>query len=452
MKNIKKTFQLSALALALTTGYALAASETVPTAAHNKKLTPVGAELAGNKEGSIPAWAGGLKATAGAVKSDGSLSNPFAADKALFTITAKNVEQYKDKLSPGQLAMFKRYPDTFTMTIYPSRRSASYPEKIYDANSENYGKVTLAAGGNGLTDYVEGVPFLEPKNGLEVAWNHVTRYRGGSFDRQSRNFTVQASGSYQDSLYHDIAHFAPNISGWTPESNILFLYRAKTLAPARLSGEVLLVHETLDQETEARKAWKYLPSIRRVKRAPTVAFDNPRANSQNLKTSDNYDMFNGTPKLYDWELVGKREMYIPYNNYALMDKSIKIEDLIKPGHIKSDLVRYELHRVWEVKATLKKGMRHVYAARTLYMDEDTWQVAVADQYDGQGGLWRVGLGYQVQYNPDLVPWLAGEGFYDLPSGRYVLEGMSVGTKSPAKFNTLAKKKEYTPAAIRRWGK
>ncbi|WP_461536118.1 DUF1329 domain-containing protein [Spongorhabdus nitratireducens] len=453
MKAIKKTFQLSTLALALTTGYALAATDAVPTAAHDKKLTPVGAEIAGNKDGSIPAWTGGLKPSEGAMKADGSLENPFVGEKPLFTITAKNVEQYKDKLTPGQQAMFKRYPDTFTMAVYPTHRTASYPQKIYDASSKNHGAVKLAANGNGLSaEYFEGVPFIAPNNALEVIWNHVTRYRGGSFDRESSNFTVQANGTYQQTGYRDVAHFASNIEGWKPDSNILFYYKSKTLRPARLSGEVLLVHETLDQDAESRKAWKYLPSIRRVKRAPTVAFDNPRSNSQNLKTSDNYDMFNGSPKLYDWELVGKKEIYIPYNNYALMDKSVKVEDLIKPGHLVSDKVRYELHRVWEVKAKLKKGMRHVYSARTLYMDEDTWQVVASDQYDGQGNLWRVGLGYSVQYNPAQVHWLAGEGLYDLPSGRYVLEGMVVDTKGTTEFDTAASKKDYTPAAIRRWGK
>ena len=65
------------------------------------------------------------------------------------------------------------------------------------------------------------------------------------------------------------------------------------MAPARLAGEVLLVQETLDQSIENRRAWVYNPGQRRVRRAPNVAFDNPGTNSDNLRTSDQFDMYNG---------------------------------------------------------------------------------------------------------------------------------------------------------------
>ncbi len=450
MKNAKKLMQLSAVALTLAASVTMNA--TAGTVESSKAmLTPVGAEWAGNKAGTIPAWQGGLDAQAGGLTENGSLQNPFAADKPLFTITKDNIEQYKDKLTAGQLAMFERYPETFSMTVYPTRRSASYPQSVYDDTTANIGRTKLVEGGNGLDSYTSGVPFVQPQNGLEVVWNHLTRYRGGSFDRTSSAILVETDGKYQETVNQDIYHFTSYVKGWKNDQNILFFWKQKTLAPTMRTGEVMMAHETVDQEADERKAWIYLPVIRRTKQAPTLHFDTPRPNTRNAKTSDNYDMFNGSPKLYDWELVGKKEIYIPYNNYKLTDKSLTVADIAQKGHIKSDLVRYELHRVWEVKAKLKPGMRNVYSERTMYIDEDTWQIALADHYNSRGDLWRVGMGFEVQYNPVQVPWLAGEALYDLRSGQYVVEGMTATTSKPIEFNSVASQREYTSSEIRRWG-
>ncbi|MGE5245884.1 MAG: DUF1329 domain-containing protein, partial [Betaproteobacteria bacterium] len=80
-------------------------------------LTPIGAEKAGNKDGTIPAWTGGLcSPPAGWTPAQGYV-DPFASDKVLFTITKANAAQYKDKLAPGALAMLEKY-DTFKMPVY----------------------------------------------------------------------------------------------------------------------------------------------------------------------------------------------------------------------------------------------------------------------------------------------------------------------------------------------
>src|SRR5512135_2794378 len=95
----------------------------------NSDLTPVGAERAGNADGSIPAWTGGLAKTPPVDRKVGYV-DPFAADTPLYTITAKNAEQYKDLLSNGHLALLKRDAKTFKMDVYPTRRSAAYPEEV----------------------------------------------------------------------------------------------------------------------------------------------------------------------------------------------------------------------------------------------------------------------------------------------------------------------------------
>ncbi|MNF54626.1 hypothetical protein D3C84_360600 [compost metagenome] len=162
-------------------------------------------------------------------------------------------------------------------------------------------------------------------------------------------------------------------------------------------------------------------------------------------------MFNGAPDRYDWKLVGKKEIYIPYNNYELASPKLKYDDILKAGHINQDLARYELHRVWVVEATLKAGERHIYAKRRFYVDEDSWSIALSDQYDGRGQLWRVGELMQVHDYKAQVPWYALESLNDLISGRYVVNGMMNEEKKWIRFGVPSSAAKFTPAALRSAG-
>jgi hypothetical protein len=102
-------------------------------------------------------------------------------------------------------------------------------------------------------------------------------------------------------------------------NNKILYFKQAVTAPARLAGGILLVHESMNQVKQPRDAWLYNPGQRRVRRAPQVAYDNPGHRADNMRTSDQLDMFNGAPDRYDWKLVGKREIYVPYNAYKLQD-------------------------------------------------------------------------------------------------------------------------------------
>lgn len=447
MFNTKKLLISSAIALAVSQP-ALAAVSAQEAARLAKDLTPVGAERAGNADGSIPAWTGGM-----AVNAD-RYADPFASEQPLFTITAANADQYKDKLSPGQLAMFEKYPDTYKMNVYPTHRTASLPQNLYDAIGQNATNANLEAGGNGVSNFTEAVPFPIPANGLEVVWNHMTRYRGGSLERTFVQVPVQSNGTFTAVKINEKMAWPTYLKDYdaNKSDNILFYFVQKVEAPARLTGNVLLVHETVDQIKQPRQAWTYNAGQRRVRRAPQIAYDAPGTATDGQRTTDNLDMFNGAPDRYDWKLVGKQELYIPYNSFKLADRGNKYEDILKAGHINSDLPRYELHRVWKVEATLKEGARHVYAKRTFYIDEDTWQASIVDHYDGRGELWRVGEAHQFQYQDAQVPWMTAEALYDLQSGRYLVGSLTNEEGNGFDFTQRFKQKNFTPQAIRRMGK
>ncbi|CAI8760797.1 MULTISPECIES: DUF1329 domain-containing protein [Pseudomonas] len=448
MKITKSLFQAGVLGLSLLATSVMAAVPAAEADKLGKSLTPMGAEMAGNADGSIPAWKP-LPKNAGTVDSKGFLSDPFGSEKPLFTITAQNVEQYKAKLAPGQYAMFKRYPDTFKMPVYPSHRGSTVPDAVFAAIKKNATTTNLVAGGNGLENFDTAVPFPIPKSGLEVIWNHITRYRGGSVTRLVTQATPQTNGSFSLVYFQDQFVFRDKMKDYDPANpgNILFYFKQKVTAPARLAGTVLLVHETLDQVKEPRKAWVYATGQRRVRQAPQVSYDGPGTAADGLRTSDNLDMYNGAPDRYDWALEGKKEMYIASNSYKIDSPTLKYADIIKAGHINQDLTRYELRRVWHVVATLKPGQRHIYAKRDFYIDEDTWQAAVIDHYDGRGQLWRVAEAHAEDYYDKQVPWYALEALYDLQSGRYLALGMKNEEKSAYDFGFSATKSEFQPGNL-----
>src|SRR6267154_1659797 len=400
-------------------------------------LTPLGGEKAGNADGSIPAWTGGLKSAADAgfpnYHSPDHYPDPYANDKPLFTITAANMAQYAAKLTEGHKALFKAYPD-YKMIVYPTHRSGASPERIYEGTKRNATAAKLVPDGNGFTGAINGTPFPIPQNGLEVFWNHVTRYRGVAAGLQVGQAPLTAGGGYTLVNFKEEFYFQYYQPGMTEAAlnNILLFFTQETTGPARL-------------------AWVYNPGQRRVRRAPNVAFDNPGTNSDNLRTSDQFDMYNGSPERYEWKLVGKKEMYVPYNAYRLQDGKLKYGELLQKNHINQDLARYELHRVWVVDATLKSGVSHIYSRRTLYVDEDSWQILAVDCYDTRGQLYRVQEGHAMNYYNLPSLWTDLELVMDLSNGRYLALGLQSEEPKSYDFNIKRTPVDYQPSVLERRG-
>ncbi len=417
-------------------------------------LTPMGAEKAANAAGTIPAWDGGLTRVPTGIthKAHGHYPDPFTADKPQFTINAANMERYKENLSPGQMAMLKQYPN-YKLPVYQTRRTAAYPEAHYRETKDCAGKAKLSTGGNGVTGCTGGTPFPIPKNGLEAIWNMQLHYKGDTFAQHWAQAAVTASGDYALVKFEYEYDLAYGNLGKTPaqrEPNLILNYLQEVTAPARLAGQILLVKETVDQAKEPRSAWTYNPGQRRVRLAPNVAYDNPGTAADGLRTNDDFGMFNGATDRYDWTLVGKKEMYIPYNSYRMTDPKLKYSELLKAGHLNQDLTRYELHRVWVVDAKLKAGTSHIYSRRTFYIDEDSWNVILIDKYDGRGQLWRFAeMHSENWYN---IPMWFGtvEVHHDLQSRRYLAMGLrSEESKIYEPIKRTAA--DYTPQSLRGQG-
>ena len=394
MKTNTKLFDLrlkDVLAVAVLSAFAAgagAATTEQEAARLGKDLTPVGAESAGNKDGSIPEWKGGTP------KAKRKLSDPrvdpYASEKPLFSIDAANVDRYGDKLSAGQIELLKTRKG-YRLDVYPTHRSCGYPDVVNDRTRQNATLAKLTTDGkDNLAQALGGAfPFPIPKNGAEAVWNHRLRWQGtGRIEYYQTNF-INPDGSFYG-LAQDQNVLMP-FSSTTAKSpadvgDIQMKILNVATAPPSRTGEVILAHYFMGNKST--DAWMYFPGQRRVRRLPAFDYDNPIPGYENLETADQYPMFAGALDRYDWKLVGKQEMVIPYNNFKFVEKR-KISEIYLGLYPNRSLMRYELHRVWKVEATVKQGMRHMFAKRAFYFDEDTWMIMEADQYDAQGKLWRV---------------------------------------------------------------
>ncbi len=411
--------------------------------------TPVGAEQGGNG-GAIPAWNGGLSKPQPGYAAGKHHPDPFAGEKPVLQITAANAGRYDDKLSAGLKAMLAKYKD-YRVDVYPTHRTAAFPQRVYDATGKNAGSCKLVGESDGVKGCVgAGFPFPEPKTGAQAIWNHKLKYKGFALQIYNIQAPVTAGGGYNLvrvreeylSPYDKLGNTSDNIN------NIGFFFKQEVLSPARLAGQVILVHESINDKVSPRQAWVYNPGQRRVRRAPNIVYDNPGTASDGLRTNDMYDMFNGALDRYNWKLVGKKEMYVPYNSYKA--KLSKLGDLIKPGHANPDKLRYELHRVWVVEATLKPGMRHINPRRTFYLDEDSYQILQIDHYDGAGKIWRYSEALPIQYYEVPLFWAGAELHYDLKSGRYL--GMFLDNEEkPRNFKYVTAPANYSPQNLRSSG-
>ncbi len=385
-------------------------------------LTPVGAERPGNAEGTIPAWTGGYATPAKDYVAGNGRPDPFIDERPLFSITPANFRQYEDRLPEGQKALFAKYPD-YRMDIYPTHRSAAAPRTVYDNIYLNATRARAAAGGLalGIEGAAGGIPFPIPRNGQEVMWNHLLAFWGPAREDRIQTYVVSSDGVRDlTNQYREVVDFPYYYPGAAPDSFGEFYFKRREISDGHpsLAGRGYIQWMPIDASRHAVEAWQYLPRDRRVRKSPLLSHDTPTPDGGGIESFDDYYIFSGSLDRYDFKLVGKREMYIPYDNNRFHGSPVAA--VAGPRHANPDTLRYELHRVWVVDATLAEGMRHLAPHRRFYIDEDTWFAVYCDAWDAQGSLWKFSHG-TMYLVPDLPAVVLGSEFvYDLQSGGYVL--------------------------------
>ncbi|MDX1497056.1 MAG: DUF1329 domain-containing protein, partial [Salinisphaeraceae bacterium] len=375
--------------------------------------------------------------------------NPYAKEKPLFVVDGSNLGKYESMLSEGHKRLLKQY-DGYKLPVYPTHRSVAYPEAIYKATLANQKTARLID-----PDILEGAqlgfPFRRPVTGNEVIWNHRTRYRGDSMKLPSAQALVMPDGEI--GLGKGLAEvlFAyGNLQnpGEIREGHLLLYYLYRVLEPASVSGLTALAHETTDL-TRGRQVWVSPPGIARLFRLPAnIGYDYPMQGSGGLQFIDQINMYNGGFDKYTWNMLGRKQMLVPYNSFPINSSKLSYKELLTPRHLNQNHARYEVHRVWVVEAETRPGESHKFSRRVFYVDEDAYGILMVDCYDEDGELWRFQEGHSVAHYNVPMTTTSPEVVYDLRDQRYFASVLT-NEEDAAEFNSAKYKESYfIPARVK----
>ena len=452
------------LALALLAGGAMAQRMSPENVARlGKDLNPIGGIKAGSEDGLIPQWTGNVVGLPAGLKWDGpgtTNPDPWPQEQPLFVISADHLDPYRARLSPGQIAMFETYPDTFRMPVYPGHREFAYYPQFYQKVLYNAEHAQLVNDNEGITGFVGGAAFVVPSNGPETIWFTRTTGAFETMDGEYSDIAVFPNGtrSTRRSRFLQESPYASRSNPITAEyeypklgeyAGYIMTYVTE---PARDKGLITSIFEPYDYAKNAREVWRYLPGSRRVRRAPTVGFDTPDGPG-GLKTVDEVRGFNGSMERFDWELLGRQEIFVPYHNYRFDDPSLSYDELLTKFHANPDYMRYELKRVWVAQGTLKAGERHIYGKRRVYVDEDTGFAVITENYDGHGELWKVVLTNNIYDYGGQGYARRAQMYHDLRAGAYIAERL-INDSAPMLYdvNPMKGPAYFSPSNVRKLGK
>lgn len=378
------------------------------------RYTCTGAEMAGTPEGVAPFTGrhlGAMPGMAPTAENGERPQDPYAAEKPLFTITAGNMAKYAEFLTPGQQAMFRKYP-SFRMEVYPSHRDFRYDDAVCHAALHNARNATLearetkdeAAATRSNQWFIDrswlkvhgavpgAVPFPFPKNGKELVWNLFMAPRPSSVMRETDVAAVYPNGNvlwgaqraWNYAPLHDARLRRPAYDG------VAEYRKAETLAPAREAGTITWYTQifSLNDANSIVYLW-HSPDYRH--RRYRLGPDSP----------------------------------IPPTANTITEDEIR---LLTPGHENPDFVRWELRRAWVLDGRLRQKYRHLYPHRTLYIDEDSYQATMSEAFDAKDGIWRFNWANNLYVGGTRTnTWETYSAYYhDLLSGGYTAYDLTQG--------------------------
>ncbi len=411
------------------------------------ELTPVGAIRAGDGE-HVPEWTPYTPHGDKLIREATWVEHRYKDEQPLFVVTKANMAQYADMLSEGHKQLLQRY-DSYKIKVYPSHRDAAWPKDIYEATIKNATTAHLEGGDpDKIRETTLGFPFPIPTTGAHPWWNHRLKWRGNDAVRYNNQAIVQGDGSFQlTKIVEEVKFKYANLNepgSMNGPDDIFLWYLSETKAPPRMAGQLLLAWEHADY----RSAWLYNPGLRRIRRAPSVGYDNPYEGTDGQQFYDQVDMVNGKLDRFTWKLLGRKPMITPYNSAAINSKALKYEDILQGLHINQDVARYEIHRMWVVEANNRPEVRHTFKKRTIYFDEDTWTATMIDNYDHRDEFYKFQEGHLVCLPTILSCSTVPEIIYDLQSRVYFATAM-INEDKPNDFTVSFEEKHFEPNKVAR---
>ena len=411
------------------------------------ELTPLGAIRAGDGD-QVPAWTPYTPNGNKLIREPSWAKDRYADEKPLFVITKANMAKYADLLSEGHKRLLERY-DTYKMKVYPSHRDAAWPTEIYESTMKNAQTAFLDGGDpDKIRATTQGFPFPIPNNGAQPWWNHRLKWRGNDTVRFNNQAIVQGDGSFQlTKIVEEVKFNYANIGNpgsMNGPDDIFLWYLSETKAPPRVAGQLLLAWEHADY----RSAWLYNPGLRRIRRAPSVGYDNPYEGTDGQQFYDQVDMVNGKLDRFTWKLMGRKAMITPYNSMPINSPKLEYKDILQGLHLNQELPRYEIHRMWVVEANNKPEIRHTFKKKTIYFDEDTWTATMIDNYDHRDQFYKFQEGHLICLANMLSCSTVPEIIYDLQSRVYFATAM-INEDKPNDFTVNYDPKDFEPNKVKK---
>ncbi|MGJ8667987.1 MAG: DUF1329 domain-containing protein [Oceanococcus sp.] len=440
---------LASLVLVGFTAHAkVAPEEAAKLGIEGTELTPLGAIRKATDDGKVPKWTPYTPHGDKLVKEATWAKDRYADEKPLFVITKANMAQYAELLSEGHKRLLQRY-DTYKMKVYPSHRDAAWPKAIYEASIKNATSASLDGGDpDKIRGTTLGFPFPIPSTGAHPYWNHRLKWRGDNAVRFNNQAIVQGDGSFQlTKIVEEVKFNYANLEkpgSMNGPDDIFLWYLSETKAPPRMAGQLLLAWEHADY----RSAWLYNPGLRRIRRAPSVGYDNPYEGTDGQQYYDQVDMLNGKLDRFNWKLLGRKPMITSYNSVPINSNKVKYSEILQPLHINQDLPRYEIHRMWVVEANNKPEVRHTFKKKMIYFDEDTWTATMVDNYDHRDEFYKFQEGHLICLPTMLSCSTVPEVIYDLQSRVYFATAM-VNEDKPNDFTVSFDEKDFAPNKVKK---
>jgi len=415
------------------------AAVTPEQAAHlGQDLTPIGAERAGNQDGSIPAYEGGETPLPGwswgKVRSQ--YSN-FKDEKPLFSIDASNVSRYAEHLTEAQIVALQTVPG-YRMDVYPSHRTCNIDPVYAERSRQNATEARIGADGWSLEHArTAGVPFPIPQSGVQALYNSRFRPQGIGyvFDKGTTMISPRpGSREFTAYAWHLVTYLSSqraDKASVESDGAIEFYVHYAFAEPAAMRGQAFIGISYVNKSLES---YYYFPGQRRVRRMPNYVFDAPVVGFENQYLNDEQLMLWSTLDRFEYRLLGKKEIYIENNALRMLDFDASPAQVFGKSFVDPAYRRFELHRVWVVDAKLKPGTNHLVPHRVYYLDEDSWSIAAVTEYDQKGRIWKL-------LESSLIPiWELGGScgymaytIWDLLGGRYVADFSNIGTQRDVKW-------------------
>ncbi len=441
----------SSLAAAAAIRPARAQSAALDPTLLTSTLTPMGAERAGNADGSIPAWTGGVVSPPIPVDQPRAV-RLFEDEAPLYTVDASNMAQYQNLLTPATQLQMTKFG--LRIKVYPTHRTSAAPQYVYDNTAKNVTSAQFDPRGGrfGFTGAYGGAPFpiintAEPLvGGAQLIWNHLTNWRGYTAHGLFNAGCVVIDGKLDlvsgAMVRSFLPYYDPNGSAETFDG---YLSKAHyySLAPTQVQGQENIVWHSANVNVHPDIVWQLLNGQGRVRKAPDEAYDTPNPNSNGIANIDESSCFFGNPSQYNWTYIAKQEMLVPYNCNAMGFHSA--QELLQPHSPNPDIVRWEKHRVWVVEANLAPGNHNVNAKRRFYIDEDSWLALLGEGYDAEGNMVKAYANYN-NCTPSVPGTIAqGTIILDLLSGNYAYNGsVNYGAYADSTFNELMPASAFNP--------